>query len=356
MPVFRHGKVTAVDVDGADITLCRVATDAGEIEAAAWPSMSGRVGVGDRVVVNTTGIELGLGTGGWGFVLWNLDGTAPSGPAHGHIIKLRYTPWQTEVLAAEEPASPHHAALREATSVHGMPVVACGLHSQIAGVAAGVKAERPEASVAYVMTDGAALPLSWSGLVRDLKTAGLIDVTCTAGHAFGGDLEAVNVFSALAAVRHASNADVAIVAMGPGVVGTSTALGFTAIEQGQILDVAAALGGRGIGCLRICFADERPRHHGLSHHTITALTVAAQRPATVVMPELPTEQSAEAMRRVEASGLDETHELVTADGRPGLEKLLGTGIEVSSMGRTPQEIPELWLAAAAAGRVAASLL
>ena len=356
MPTFRHGKITAVDVERTDIVLCRIATDDGEIEAAAWPSMSGKVAVGDRVVVNTTGIELGLGTGGWGFVLWNLDGSGPAGRAEGHIVKLRYTPWQTEVLAAEEPDSPHHAALQEATSIHGMPVVACGLHSQIAGVAAGIKAERSDARVAYVMTDGAAVPMSWSGLVRELKTAGLIDVTCTAGHAFGGDLEAVNVFSALAAVRHAADADLAIVAMGPGVVGTSTALGFTAIEQGQVLDAAAALGGRAVACLRICFADERPRHHGLSHHTITALTVAAQRPATVVMPELPAEQTAEAMRRVEASGLDERHELVTSDGKPGLDLLLETGIEVSSMGRSPQEIPELWLAAAAAGRVAASWL
>jgi hypothetical protein len=354
MPTFRAGKVTAVDTDRPDITLCRVTTDDGEIDAASWPSLTGPVRIGDRVVVNTTGIKLELGSGGWGFVLWNLDGSGPPESVGGHIVKLRYTPWQTEVLAAEEPASPHHAALREAKSVNGMPVVACGLHSQIAGVAAGVKAERPDARVAYVMTDGAALPLSWSKLVRDLTSAGLVDVTCTAGHSFGGELEAVNVFSALTAVRHAANADVTIVAMGPGLVGTSTALGFTAIEQGQILDAAAALGGRAVGCLRVCFADERPRHHGLSHHTITALTVAAQRPATIVMPELPAEQAAEAMRRVEASGLDERHELVTVDGSPGLDLLQGTGIRVTSMGRSPNEIPELWLAAAAAGRVAAS--
>jgi hypothetical protein len=356
MPTFRSGKVVVVDVEGSGIARCRVAIDDGEIDAAAWPSVTGPIAVGDRVVVNTTGITLGLGTGGWGFVLWNLDGTGPRRAGEGHIVKLRYTPLQMEVLAAEEPAGPHHAVLREATSIHGMPVVACGLHSQIAGVAAGIKAERPGARVGYVMTDGAALPMSWSQLVAELRAAGLLDVTCTAGHAFGGDLEAVNVFSALAAMRHGVEVEVAVVAMGPGVVGTSTALGFTALEQGQILDAAGALGGRAIGCLRICFADERPRHHGLSHHTITALTVAAQRPATIVMPELPAEQAAHVLRRLEASGLDEDHELVTADGRPGLDLLEASGVEVSSMGRTPHEIPELFLAAAAAGRFAASLL
>ena len=45
--------------------------------------------------------------------------------------------------------------------------------------------------------------------------------------------------------------------MGPGVVGTGTLLGHTALEQGQILDAANALGGRSIVCLRISFADER---------------------------------------------------------------------------------------------------
>jgi Protein of unknown function (DUF3866) len=356
MPAFRLGKVVAVDSENAAIAHCRVAIDDGEIEASAWPSMIGPVAVGDRVVVNTTGIELGLGTGGWGFVLWNLDGPGPRSERRGHIVKLRYTPLQMDVLAAEEPESPHHSAIREATSIEGMPVVACGLHSQVAGVAAGIRAERPDARIAYVMTDGAALPLSWSNVITKLRGAGLIDVTCTAGHAFGGDLEAVNMFSGLAAVRHASEAEVAIVAMGPGVVGTSTALGFTALEQGQILDAAGALGGRAIACLRICFADERPRHHGLSHHTITALTIAAQRPARVVMPELPEGQAAEVMRRIEAAGLDEKHDLVTADGRPGFDLLVTSGIEVSSMGRPAQEIPELFLAAAAAGRVAASLV
>ena len=139
-----------------------------------------------------------------------------------------------------------------------MPVVACGLHSQIAGVAAGIKAAEPEARVGYLMTDGGALPLAWSRLVSALRGAGLMDSTCTSGHAFGGDLEAVNIFSGLAALRHAAAADVAIVSMGPGVVGTATALGFSGIEQGQVLDAAFALRGRGYACLRISFSDPAP--------------------------------------------------------------------------------------------------
>ena len=59
--------------------------------------------------------------------------------------------------------------------------------------------------------------------------------------------------------------------MGPGVVGTGTALGTTALEQAPILDGANALGARSMAVPRISFADPRPRHQGLSHHSLTAL-------------------------------------------------------------------------------------
>ena len=40
----------------------------------------GTVAVGDRVVMNTTAVELGLGTGGWHVVHWNLAREAWSEP------------------------------------------------------------------------------------------------------------------------------------------------------------------------------------------------------------------------------------------------------------------------------------
>ena len=353
MASFRTGKVIEILESAPTIVRVRIAFGDDEIVASAFPSMLGPLASGDTVVVNTTGLELGLGTGGEGFILWNLDGDGPERTGPGHIVKLRYTPWQTEVLAAEAPESPHHAALKNATGLEGMPVIACGLHSQIAGVAAGIKAARPDARVGYLMTDGAALPIAWSRMVAELSSAGLIDITCTAGHAFGGELEAVNVFSGLLALRHAGGADVAVVAMGPGVVGTGTALGFTAMEQGQILDAATAIGGRAIACLRISFADERARHRGLSHHDISALTIAARERAVVVIPELDTTQAAELQTQIKGTELTQRHEIVTGDGGPGLSLLEKHGVRPRSMGRDLVEIPELFLAAAAAGEVAA---
>ena len=112
------------------------------------------------------------------------------------------------------------------------------------------------------MTDGAGLPIALSDLVASLRERSLIDATVTFGHAFGGDFEAVSVFSALVVARHVADADVAVVAMGPGIVGTNTRLGFSGLEVGPVLDATVALGGVPVAALRVSFADPRARHIG----------------------------------------------------------------------------------------------
>ena len=352
--LFREGKVIEVS-QGGDILHTRVETAGGELSALGWRSMLGPLAVGDRVIVNTVGIDMGLGTGGTAFILWNLDGNLPDDEPPGHIVKMRYTPWQMPVGAVEAPESEHHAILRDVTDIGGKPVVACSLHSQVAGVVAGIKAERPDAKVGYLMTDAAALPLAFSRLVQRLRDEKLIDVTATSGHAFGGDLEAVNVHSALAALRHIGRCDVIVVSMGPGIVGTGTALGSTGMEQGQILDAAFALGGRNIACLRISFADERERHQGISHHTVTALTVGARERATVIVPKLAPDRARAIADELRSSGICDRHGTETERGDAAVELLNKRDIQVTSMGRSLEETPELWLAAGAAGRYAARL-
>ena len=186
-------------------------------------------------------------------------------------MKLRYTSLQADVGAAEE-----QAPSMDWPDLDGRPVVACGLHSQVGIVAAVVKDLEPGARVAYVMTDGAALPLALSDLVAGLRERALLDVTITAGQAFGGELEAVSVPSALDLAVRLAGADMVIVAMGPGVVGTGSALGTTALEVAPIVDAAGALGGQPIVAARTSEADPRPRHQGLSHHTTAALRLAAR--------------------------------------------------------------------------------
>src|SRR6476659_10421398 len=116
--------------------------------------LTGRVETGDAVVVNTTAVDLGLGTGGWHVVHWNLARDAWSEVGPGHIMKARYTSLQTDTGSAEE----HWAELADITSIDGMPVVAAALHSQVPAIAAAFKQQQPDARLAYVMTDGAALP------------------------------------------------------------------------------------------------------------------------------------------------------------------------------------------------------
>ncbi len=314
--------------------LQRVDTDAGR--SYVLTQLTGPVAVGDRVVVNTTAVDLGLGTGGWHVVHWNLarDAWSESGP--GHIMKLRYTSLQVDTGAAEE-AQPDLP-----TDLDDMPVVACSLHSQVPCVAAALLAAVPTARVVYVMTDGAALPIALSDLVVDMVDNGLLTATITAGHAFGGDLEAVSVASALVLARAVLGADVVIVAMGPGVVGTGSALGTSSVEVAGILDVTAALHGRPIAALRMSSGDARARHQGVSHHTCTALELA---------------RSSVLVASPEHGAFEHDRHEVRVVPAPAMGALLAdAGLVVTTMGRGPEDDALFFAAAGAAGALAASLL
>jgi Protein of unknown function (DUF3866) len=316
VPTYRSARVTAVLEERPGLQ--RVETDLGN--AYVLTQITPPVAVGDAVVLNTTAVDLGLGTGGWHVVHWNLSMGEWSAPGPGHILKLRYTSLQLDAGAAEE-AHPDVPA-----ELDGMPVVACTVHSQVGVVAAVARHLRPAARIAYVMTDGAALPMVLSDLVHDLLDRGVLDTTVTAGHAFGGELEAVSVPSALALARHVARADIVVAGMGPGVVGTGSELGTTAVEAAAVLDAAAALGGRPILCARVSDADQRDRHQGLSHHTATVLRLVR---SAVVVPS------------PDDGALPDAGEV-----------LAGIGLRVTTMGRGPSEDPAFFAACAAAAATA----
>ena len=74
-----------------------------------------------------------------------------------------------------------------------MPVVVADLHSALPAVLAGVRADAARTRrVAYVMTDGGALPAWFSRTVAGLRDAAG-SARSRVGQAFGGDLEAVTV-------------------------------------------------------------------------------------------------------------------------------------------------------------------
>lgn len=268
MPTFR--RLTVEEILSARPGLQRVRLDDGS-RAYALVDLVGEVAVGDPLIVNTTAVDLGLGTGGWHVVHWNLARDGLDAPGRGHIMKLRYTSLQADTGSLSEAGAP------EVSDLRGMPVVICAVHSQVGVVATVARHLRPDARISYVMTDGAALPLALSDLVAELVASGAIDDTTTAGHAFGGDHEAVTAGEALLAAA-GRGSDLAVVGMGPGVVGAGTALGTTAVEVAPLCDLVAALGGRAVLCLRASDGDERPRHRGVSHHSATALALARTQP------------------------------------------------------------------------------
>jgi hypothetical protein len=291
----------------------------------------GTVAVGDRVVVNTTAVELGLGTGGWDVVHWNLERQEWSESGPGHEMKLRYTSLQVDTGVAEPPGH-QEWAVRVAA-----PVVVCFLHSQLAAVAATFKHLAPGARLAYVMTDAGALPLAISDLVVDLRQARLLDVTLTAGQAFGGDREAMNVAHAL---DLSTDCDAVVVAMGPGSLGTDSTLGFTGLEVAGLLQTAEALYREPIVALRWSDVDPRERHRGVSHHAVTALRLTDAN-ARVPIP-----------RGAAAPDVGD-HEIVEVDVPDVGALFKDAGLDVRTMGRTPEEDPGFFAYAGAAGVVAA---
>jgi uncharacterized spore protein YtfJ len=351
----REGTVVEVKTSGAGCSELVVAVDGRLAEAINYDSLTGPVSPGDKVLLNVTAVEMGLGTGGYHFVMANLSRPEVRAQGLGHIMKLRYTPLQFKVLAVEEEVSLYREDLEKNEGLEGMPVIIAPLHSLVAPAVAGIKTKSPEARVVYVMTDGGALPIAFSRQVRELKAKGLLHRTVTVGHAFGGDLEAVNMFSGLLAAR-AAEADVAVVAMGPGNVGTKTTWGFSGLEQGEIVNAVAILGGRAVAVPRLSFADPRPRHFGLSHHTRTALGRVALLPALVPIPELPLPWKALVWRQLRESGITERHRLVEVDGRSALDLLDDLGMELRSMGRAREEDEAFFAAGGAAGILASRLL
>jgi hypothetical protein len=342
----------------------RDASETTEIPALVYTDLMAIPTVGDRVLLNVAALDRGLGTGGYALVIAVMDAegrvTQPPQPA-GHLIKARYLPLQAMVAGADEQGSAHHQLLAEADSIGGMPVIVADLHSALAPILLAIADDRPGTRVVYVMSDQGALPLAFSRSVAELRASGLLAATVTVGQAFGGDLEAVTLHSGLLAARLALDAELVVVTQGPGNLGTGTRWGFSGVSAGEAINAAAILGGRPVGTLRISNADSRERHRGVSHHSLTAYGRVALCPADIAVPDLADDGSpamADLAEAVAASlqQLSSRHRLITVD-LSGLRTVLAASpIQLSSMGRGLDDDPAYFLAAAAAGRHAATLL
>jgi hypothetical protein len=162
------------------------------------------------------------------------------------------------------------------------------------------------------------------------------------------------VQTGLLAARHVLAADLAVVAPGPGNLGTGTRWGYSGVAAGEAINAIAVLGGRPVACLRVSEADPRERHRGISHHSLTAYGRVALARADVVVPGLPGRFGA--WVAAQAAELGRRHAIV-AVSVDGLEAALrGSPARLSTMGRGLDEDLAYFLSAAAAGRHASRLL
>lgn len=332
--------------------------------AIAEVSLMGSSREGDDVILNVQARDLGLGSGGFDIVHANLTrGLAGDGTAGAHVMKLNYTSLQHAVTPVED---------EQLELPLGRPVGVLALHGQLAAVAWAFAQANPEGRLGYVQTAGGALPGGHSRVVQMLLGRGLLAGHITAGAAYGGELEAITTAGALHHGLHSLGWDAAVCGPGPGIVGSSSPLGHGGMNALDSAHTALALGASTLLVARMSSADERPRHRGLSHHTLTVLDMLLE-PVTVALPAGIRSPAGADLRASLGSvfgsarehakpqlelDVDRPARMARHDWRRApveLPAYLSSGLPAQTMGRALLEDPLFFAAALAGGRVLAEL-
>ncbi len=274
---------TVVNVDPPDagpeqrliVELSGQRSDGGRRPAIVDVALVGHAEVGDQVIVNVQALDLGLGSGGFDVVHVNLTrGLDGDGEQDANVMKLNYTSLQHAIVPVED------AVLQLPV---GRPVAVLALHGQLAGLAWAFAQSAPGSKLGYVQTEGGALPGGHSRTVRMLRERGLLAGHLTAGAAFGGEQEAITTAGALHHGLGALGWDAVVCGPGPGIVGSSSSLGHGGMVALDSAHVALALGCPTLLVARLSSSDQRTRHRGFSHHTLTVLDLLLE-PVTVALP------------------------------------------------------------------------
>lgn len=356
--MLSYNQVKVVDIleENKNVTWIKIELNNELAKAINYNNLTGPIKVGDSVIINTTAVELSLGTGGIHFIMFNYSNKTKSLQGEGHIMKLRYTPQQIRCLVAEEEESPYHEVFQDFKSLDNHIFVVGSLHSMLAPIVAILKYYNEDIKINYIMTDGGSLPIDFSKTVRNLKEKNLIEKTITIGNAFGGDLESTNIYTGLIASKEILNGDVTIITMGPGIAGTGTKYGFSGIEQGQIIDAINTLEGNPIIVPRISFNDRRERHRGISHHTKTILSEISKTRGTVIMPLIDKYKLDILKEQIRNLNIDKKHSIIYEDGKDILEAMNYFDLNITTMGRGYEEDMEFFLTLGAVGRYVYKLL
>ena len=243
--------------------------------AIADVALTGHVEVGDEVIVNVEALDLGLGSGGFDIVHVNLTrGLSGEGVTAGNVMKLNYTSLQHTVTPIED------EQLRLPVE---RPVAVLALHGQLAATAWAFAQGAPQSRLGYVQTEGGALAGGHSRTVRALRARGLLAGHITAGAAYGGEQEAITTAGALHHGLRTLGWDAAVCGPGPGIVGSGSPLGHGGMCALDSAHASLALGCPTLLVARMSSSDDRARHRGISHHTLTVLDLLLE-PVTVALP------------------------------------------------------------------------
>jgi hypothetical protein len=272
-------RAIVVEADPAPLAeqglLIELVGDGAARRAIADVALVGRCELGDELIVNVEALDLELGSGGFDVVHANLTrGLNGAGELGANVMKLNYTSLQHAVVPVEDE--------RLSLPVE-RPVAVLALHGQLAAVAWAFAQAAPGSRLGYVQTEGGALPGGHSRTVRELRERGLLSGHLTAGAAFGGEGEAITTAGALHHGLRTLGWDAAVCGPGPGIVGSSSPLGHGGMAALDSAHAALALGASTLIVARMSSSDERARHRGISHHTLTVLDLLLE-PVTVALP------------------------------------------------------------------------
>ena len=335
MLVLREGVVTEVGPLAPEQQLLVDVPGRGPRAATADTALVGHCEIGDAVVVNTQAADLALGSGGFDVVHVNLTrGLGGEGLAGAHVMKLNYSSLQHAVLPVEDGSDRLPPA---------KPVGVCFLHGQLAPFAWAVAQGRAGTKLGYVQGSGGALPGGHSRTVIELREQGLLAGTITAGASYGGEAEAITLAGGIAHGVGELGWDAAVVAPGPGIIGSGSRLGHGGMAALDAAHTALALGCPVVVAPRMSNGDERDRHQGCSHHTQTVLDLLLA-PVSVGAPM--------------GAGAEITrgcgHTVVELD--VDLAAYGASGLPGTTMGRSIEDDPLFFGAALAGGALLASQL
>ena len=328
-------------------------------KALNYDFITGNVSEGDWLILNTSAASMSLGTGGYHFVIANLTHKSLNLSPGGHGMKVRYTPFQVKVAFAEEELVHMRDVFNRSLDLTGKLIFFCQLHSMVPPLCAYIHyyylKYQYKPKIAYIMTDHAALPLAFSKNIAYLREKNLLDTVITIGNAIGGDLECVNIYTALQAAATVKKGDIIIISMGPGITGTGTRYGFSGLELGFYLDLAYRHKGQCCLIPRISFADSRHRHYGISHHSITILKDIISSPLYIVLPNLSKQKLRYLFLQLKNNHLLERYSVCLADGREIINAMKYYEISVTTMSRGISDDPEFFFSIGSAAKKALSL-